>query len=172
MMNTESSDKIKIKREERRIFRYTLADAWNDMISQVEVLEGIEDKNIRCLYFDRPRSLTHEGNTRVDSFFTTISQKDINEMKNAMHRHIDIFQYKEIEFPTVLDGVINTFEFILDENFANTITAYNIWAFRVNVNVGIVGTPPYKGGTVLQLFDEISKILIDNGVDPKYLRID
>ena len=78
MMNTESSDKTKNKREERRIFRYILADAWNDMMSQVEVLEGIEDKNIRCLYFDRPRSLTHEGNTRVDSFFTTISQKDIN----------------------------------------------------------------------------------------------
>lgn len=172
MMNTESSDKTKNKREERRIFRYILADAWNDMMSQVEVLEGIEDKNIRCLYFDRPRSLTHEGNTRVDSFFTTISQKDINEMKNAMHRHIDIFQYKEIEFPTVLDGVINTFEFILDENFANTITAYNIWAFRGNVDVGIIGTPPYKGSAVLQLFDEISKILLDNGVDPKYLRTD
>lgn len=128
MMKTESSDKTKSKREERRIFRYTLADAWKDIISQVEVLDGIEDKNIRCLYFDRPRSLTHEGNTKVDSFFTTISQKDI--------------------------------------------TAYNIWAFRGNVDVGIIGTPPYKGGAVLQLFDEISKILLDNGVDPKYLRTD
>lgn len=72
----------------------------------------------------------------------------------------------------MLDGVINTFEFILDENFANAITAYNIWAFRGNVDVGIIGTLPYKGSAVLQLFDEISKILLDNGVDPKYLRTD
>lgn len=65
---------------------------------------------IRCLYFDRPRSLTQEGNTNVDSFFTTISQKDINAIKNAMQSYIDIFQYKEIESPTVLDGVINIFK--------------------------------------------------------------
>ena len=165
-MNTKS------EREERRIFRYTLADAWEEMISQVEVLEGTEDKNVRCIYFDRPRSLTREGNTNVDSFFTTISQKDIHAIKNAMHSHIDIFQYKEIEFPTVLDGFINTFEFILDENFANTIFAYNIWAFRGDANVGIIGTPPYKGSAVLQLFDEITKILLDNGVNPKYLRLE
>lgn len=34
-MNTESSDKTKSKREERRIFRYTLSDAWKDMISHL-----------------------------------------------------------------------------------------------------------------------------------------
>lgn len=49
MIKTESSGKTKSIREERRIFRYTLADAWKDMISQVDVLEGIDDKNIRCL---------------------------------------------------------------------------------------------------------------------------
>lgn len=31
-MNTDSSDKAKSKREERRIFRYTLADAWKDIM--------------------------------------------------------------------------------------------------------------------------------------------
>ncbi len=167
-MNTER----KISKNERRIFRYTLADAWRDTISQVEVLEGMEDKNVRCLYFDRPRSLEGEGNTSIDSFFATISQKDIETIKNAMQSHIEIFQYKEIEFPTVLDGVINTFEFRLDENFTNTITAYNIWAFREKAGVGIIGTPPYRGSVVLQLFDEISKILLDNGVDQKYIRTD
>ena len=159
----------KIRKDARRIFRYTLADAWEDMISQVEVWEGI-DKNVRCLYFDRSYSLEHKGNTNVDSFFTTMSQQDIRRIKDAMRSHIDIFQYKEIEFPMVLDGVINTFEFILDEDFTNTITAYNIWAFRKSLDIGIVGTPPYRGSAVLQLFDEISKILLDNGVDAKYIR--
>ena len=30
----------KIRKDARRIFRYTLADAWEDMISQVEVWRG------------------------------------------------------------------------------------------------------------------------------------
>lgn len=107
----------------------------------------------------------------VDFFFTTITQEDIGIIKHAMQSHIDIFQYKEIELPVVLDGVINTFEFMLDENFTNTITAYNIGAFRKDVNIGIIGTHPYKGSTVLQLFDKISKILLEHGVDPKYVRI-
>ena len=111
------------------------------------------------------------GNTNVDFFFTTISQEDIGIIKHAMQSHIDIFQYKEIELPVVLDGVINTFEFMLDENFTNTITAYNIGAFRKDVNIGIIGTHPYKGSTILQLFDKISKILLEHGVDPKYVRI-
>lgn len=167
-MNTESMDKI--KKSERRIFRYTLADAWENMISQVEVLEEIEDKNVRCLYFDRPHGLARRDNTNIDSFITTIKQEDIGLIKYAMRSHIDIFQYREIEFPAVLDGVINTFEFILDEKLKNTITAYNIWAFERKANVGITGIPPYRGSTVLQVFDEITKVLLDNGIDPKYIR--
>ena len=88
-----------------------------------------------------------------------------------MQSHIDIFQYKEIELPVVLDGVIHTFEFTLDENFTNTITAYNIGAFRKDANIGILGTHPYKGSTVLQLFDQIAKLLLEHGVDPKYVQI-
>ena len=41
-MNAENMNNM--KKSERRIFRYTLADAWRDTISQVEVLEGIENK--------------------------------------------------------------------------------------------------------------------------------
>ena len=163
-MDAENTNNM--KKSERRIFRYTLADAWGDTISQVEVLEGIEDKNVRCLYFDR-----RTGNTNVDFFCTTISQEDIEIIKQAMQSHIDIFQYKEIELPVVLDGVIHTFEFTLDENFTNTITAYNIGAFRKYANIGILGTHPYKGSTVLQLFDQIAKLLLEHGVDPKYVQI-
>ena len=36
-MNAKNMNNI--KKSERRIFRYTLADAWRDTISQVEVLE-------------------------------------------------------------------------------------------------------------------------------------
>ena len=60
-MNAENMNNM--KKSERRIFRYTLADAWRDTISQVEVLEGIENKNVRCLYFDRPHRFVRTGNT-------------------------------------------------------------------------------------------------------------
>lgn len=48
-MNAKNMNNI--KKSERRIFRYTLADAWRDTISQVEVLEGIENKNVRMPIF-------------------------------------------------------------------------------------------------------------------------
>ena len=35
----------KISAKERRIFRYTRADAWETTISQVDVMEGVEKGN-------------------------------------------------------------------------------------------------------------------------------
>ena len=72
----------------------------------------------------------------------------------------------------VLDGFINAFEFAPKESFSNTITVFNISAFRDDVDVVIIGNPPYKGKEVLKLYDDISKILSDNGVNQKYLALD
>ena len=72
----------------------------------------------------------------------------------------------------VLDGFINAFEFAPKESFSNTITVFNISAFRDDVDVAIIGNPPYKGKEVLKLYDDISKILSDNGVNQKYLALD
>lgn len=62
--------------------------------------------------------------------------------------------------------------FAPEESFFNTITVFNISAFRDDVDVAIIGNPPYKGKEVLQLYDEISKILLDNGISRKYLSLD
>ena len=43
---------------------------------------------------------------------------------------------------------------------------------RDNVDVAIIGNPPYRGKEVLKLYDDISKILSDNGVSQKYLALD
>lgn len=155
--------------KERRILRYTLADAWETTISQVDVIEGVENENVRCLYFVTPGL---HANTIVDSCTVTISQNHIDMIRNAMLTRLDVCKYKEIEFPMVLDGFINTFEFAPEESFSNTITVFNISAFRDDVDVAIIGNPPYKGKEVLQLFDEISKILLDNGISRKYLALD
>lgn len=155
--------------KERRIFRYTRADAWEYTISQVDVMEGVEKGNVRCLYFNTPGMY---ADTNVDSLIITISQNNIDMIKNAMLAHLDVCRYKEIEFPMVLDGFINTFEFAPEESFSNIITVFNIFAFRDEANVGIVGNPPYKGKGVLDLYDDISNILLKNGVSQKYLALD
>lgn len=165
MLSQNTKESVK----ERRIFRYTLADAWEYTISQVDVMEGVEKGNVRCLYFNTPGM---HADTNVDSLIITISQNYIDMIKNAMLSHLDVCRYKEIEFPMVLDGFINTFEFAPKESFSNIITVFNIFAFRDAANVGIVGNPPYKGKKVLKLYDDISKILSDNGVDQKYLSLD
>ena len=159
----------KISAKERRIFRYTRADAWETTISQVDVMEGVEKGTVRCLYFVTPRL---HANTIVDSCTITISQNHIDMIRDAMLTRLEVCKYKEIEFPVVLDGFINTFEFAPEESFSNIITVFNIFAFRDAANVGIVGNPPYKGTEVLKLYDYISKILSDNGVDQKYLSLD
>lgn len=156
-------------KKERRIFRYTLTDAWETTISQVDVMEDVEKGNVRCLYFNTPGL---HANTIIDSCTVTISQNHIDMIRNAMLTRLDVCKYKEIEFPMVLDGFINTFEFAPEESFSNTITVFNISAFRDDVDVAINGNPPYKGNEVLQLYDEISKILLDNGISRKYLSLD
>lgn len=156
-------------KKERRIFRYTLTDAWETTISQVDVMESVEKGNVRCLYFNTPGL---HANTIIDSCTVTISQNHIDMIRNAMLTRLDVCKYKEIEFPMVLDGFINTFEFAPEESFSNTITVFNISAFRDDVDVAITGNPPYKGKEVLQLYDEISKILLDNGISRKYLSLD
>lgn len=156
-------------KKERRIFRYTLTDAWETTISQVDVMEDVEKGNVRCLYFNTPGL---HANTIIDSCTVTISQNHIDMIRNAMLTRLDVCKYKEIEFPMVLDGFINTFEFAPEESFSNTITVFNISAFKDDVDVAINGNPPYRGKEVLQLYDEISKILLDNGISRKYLSLD
>ena len=145
----------KISAKERRIFRYTRADAWETTISQVDVMEGVEKGNVRCLYFVTPRL---HANTIVDSCTITISQNHIDMIRDAMLTRLEVCKYKEIEFPVVLDGFINTFEFAPEESFSNIITVFNISA--------------YRGKEVLKLYDDISKILSDNGVSQTYLALD
>lgn len=159
--------------KEKRIFRYELADAWGDTISQVDVIENLEKGNVRCLYFERNSSIDDEANTKIDFFTATISCEDISKIKKAMHKHKDIFSFKEVEIPTVLDGVINTFEFILEKNLINEIKAYNIWVFNEAADVAFFGKPepPYKGKEVVMVYNEISQILMDNGVNEKYLKL-
>ena len=97
--------------KEKRIFRYVLTDAWENMISQVDVIETPKGGTVRCLHYNKKEYLTYEDNTKADFFSTPISYEDISKIKKIMYEHKDIFSFQKVEFPTILDGVINTFEF-------------------------------------------------------------
>lgn len=73
----------KVSAKERRIFRYILADAWETTISQVDVIEGVENENVRCLYFVTPGL---HANTIVDSCTVTISQDSKILLDNGISR--------------------------------------------------------------------------------------
>lgn len=160
--------------KERRIFRYVLSDAWENMISQVDIIENLNGGNVRCLYYEPYTIYNREANTEADFFTTAISSESISRIKKAMYSHKDTFSFKKVEDPVVLDGVINTFEFALEKELVNIIKAYNIWVFEKAVmDVAFFETPvlPYKGKEVVAVYDEISKILLDSGVNEKYLKL-
>jgi len=151
---------------EKRIFRYALHDAWNDPVSQVDVMD-YPTENVRCLYI--PRAGRKHSSTPGISTVKTISSEDLLIMKDLIRKNRIVFDYDELEFPFVIDGVINHFEFSIDGN-THKIEAYNAWALRDNSRVGISGDYPFiKSKHVLHLFDSICDVLIRNGVDKRYL---
>lgn len=166
--------------KEKRIFRYVLADAWKNMISQVDVIELPEGGTVRCIDYDEKECLTYGANTKADFFATAISCEEIDKIEKVMYDHKNIFAFKEVEFPVILDGVINTFEFVSDKNFANVIKAYNIWAIKEETDVAFFemlrlsdkgSAIPYKGKEIVIVYDKISKILMENGVSERYLKL-
>lgn len=166
--------------KEKRIFRYVLTDAWENMISQVDVIETPKGGTVRCLHYNKKEYLTYEANTKADFFATPISYEDISKIKKIMYEHKDIFSFQKVEFPTILDGVINTFEFAPDKNLANVINAFNIWAIKEEADVGFYETlnspykgliVPHKGKEIIIVYNEISKILLDNRVNEMYLKL-
>ncbi len=165
---------------EKRIFRYVLADACGNIISQVDVIETSKEGTVRCLYFETDSASDGKAHTTADFYTAVISLEDIRKIREAMHTHQAVFSFQEVEFPTVIDGVINTFAFSPEKGPAHVIQAYNIWAIKEAADVAFMETPkapykgpitPSKGKEVLAVYDKISKILMENGVHEKYLML-
>ena len=46
--------------KEKRSFRYVLADAWENIILQVDVIKTRKERTVRCLYFEANRMRSKE----------------------------------------------------------------------------------------------------------------
>ena len=81
--------------------------------------------------------------------------------------NIELFDIHETEHALCIDGVINKFMFQLDV-LTNDLTAYNLWAFEDPNRKSFDGKRE-KADAVLKVFNEIKEVLLNNGVNSKYL---
>lgn len=156
------------KMDATRIFRYVLEDAWHRTISQLDVINLGSSGEARGIFFNK---IMPAGKvTSVDSQLTKLSEFDIDAIKKIIRSHIEMFDYEKIESHIVLDGVINRFEFSMDEE-RKEFSSYNIWGFQDRIKEDTYREPPVKAWNVLDTFEEIGDILKTRGVDEKYLRL-
>lgn len=157
--------------QKRCIFRYRLSDAWIQPISQIEVFEDEKSGSVSGYLGWEPIYFDKEGIKKDSSFEIALNQSDIEQIKTLMLQYLVKFSDIELEITGVWDGVINYFEFSPEDTVSNKITAFNLWAFREDSGVDILGEPPYKGKRLLRLYDDIAAILLKNNVSENYLRI-
>ena len=141
---------------DRKLFEYSLQDAWKMPISSVTILQ---DQNIvlYSLPIDRaekfspqdPKSveISNEAMEKVKSIITESRVFEIDEVEENM----DIF---------CLDGVINEF-YVSNENKDNTVEAFNLSTYKSY-------TKKYpKAAKLIKLLKDLSKVLVHEGVDKR-----
>ncbi len=99
------------------IFKYMLQDAWGNDISEIKIYDQ-ETRNLFCAFVE---------DKTISSKSFTIEKECIEEIKKLFSK--ELFCIDEIEFPLVLDGVINKFKFVTEGKEKNLI-CFNLWAFE------------------------------------------
>lgn len=157
--------------EENTLFCYILTDAWCVRLAKVTVF-----KNGKVWYED--------GKHKVSC--CELDEPSLKRIEDIIKQHAVIFEYtsSEIEFPNVLDGVMNFFTFATPEGKTVDLMTFNIGEVRNlngyfsersmptnenhTLNYDVV---PVKAINVVKTFDEVAEILVKNGVDSKCLRL-
>lgn len=143
---------------QRVIVKYTLADAWGTVIARVEIADAAAN-NVRCVYPCRSHYLENDTPTKK---VYTLNEQQLHRIESILHSNIDIFEIEDVEFPAALDGYINIFYFSID-GLENELLAFNIAIFRKK--------PSVKAKRILEVFDEITAVLFQNGIDEKYYKL-
>ena len=146
-----------------KIFEYRLANAWLFPIVSLCVYDRIEE-NVKCIVWyatGAPEGLPLNMNYSID-------KKAIDRIVSIIGGNQKLFELKEVEHPIVLDGFLNDLYFRYDGKSVN-IDASNIGAWS---EPDLTGKPPANVRLLIGVFNEIKKILTDNGVDERYLSLD
>ena len=157
--------------EENILFCYMLTDAWGLRLAKVTVF-----KDGKVQYKDGKRKES----------CCKLNEPSLKQIKEILKQHAVIFEYtsSEIEFPNILDGVMNFFTFATQEGESVELMAFNIGEVRnpkghflegfmptSEKNILNHDVVPVKAINVVKTFDEIAEILVKNGVDSKCLRL-
>ena len=103
--------------EENILFCYMLTDAWGLRLAKVTVF-----KDGKVQYKDGKRKES----------CCKLNEPSLKQIKEILKQHAVIFEYtsSEIEFPNILDGVMNFFTFATQEGESVELMAFNIGEVR------------------------------------------
>lgn len=146
------------------IFRYQLLTAWGSLICETVVRKTDAGAVINSFADGKKQKRLSVGIDVVERI-----QKIVSERKA-------VFAYNELEYPAMLDGAQQKFVFSTADR-KKRFTAQNISA--VHSPHAVFHDPetfykvdrPEKAMEVVRLFEEISVVLIEAGVNEKCLRL-
>ena len=146
------------------IFRYQLLTAWGSRICETVVREENAGAKIISFADGRKQKQLSAGIDIVERIQKIVSAHEV------------VFTYGDLEYPAMLDGVQQKFVFSTADR-KKRFTAQNISA--VHSPHAVFHDPetfykvdrPEKAIEVVRLFEEISTVLIEAGVNEKCLRL-
>lgn len=146
------------------VFRYQLLTAWESLICETVVRETNAGAVIRSYTDGKKQKRLSVGIDVVKRILKIVSEGKA------------VFAYNELEYPVMLDGVQQNFVFST-ENRKKKFTAQNISA--VHSTHAVFHDPetfykvdrPEKAMEVVRLFEKVSEVLIEAGVNEKCLRL-
>ena len=134
------------------VFSHSVRNAWFTFISSIAVYDS---GKVECTYEDL--ETTYQ-----------VSDSVVKEIYGIINRFPEVMQNYgifDISYPYVLDGVINIFDFSNGEK-SNTVVAFNLIGFKDNDSI-----KNKTADILIQVFEEITGLLAENGIDKKYLSL-
>ena len=138
------------------LFGYEMKDGWNRKIGGVYVFDRPEN-NVICTFPCRSRYYKNMNETMQ---ILTLKEQQLKKVKEIIYSSEGIFDIINVETPAILDGIENWFLFRNGGEVAELSTS-NIYAYRENESV--------NAKKIISVFDKIAKVLVDAGVQEKYL---
>lgn len=138
------------------LFGYEMKDGWNRKIRGVYVFDR-PDNNVICTF---PCCSRYYKNMNETTQILTLKEQQLKKVKEIICSSESIFDIINVETPAILDGIENWFLFRNGGEVAELSTS-NIYAYRENESV--------NAKKIIIAFDELAKVLINAGVQEKYL---
>lgn len=154
--------------ESKIIFGYKRNNTAGFAITIINVFDQ-PDYNVMC-YPENP-SKKPDGMPYIRMY--TLEESVLQQIRDAIKENPAVFDIGKfnVEHPPVLDGVSNEFHFSTGDQKAE-IFASNISAFQDKDILSLDGKEPVNARKVLKAFESIKTILVNNGINKGYLKLD